>query len=240
MEWAAGVLLEPNVAAQVRAAQKRMLKRGVDWTAGEGYRDFAGQVFQKQRWTALGQPGNAATPGTSSHGLAQALDWNREAYTDAENQIISEELERMGLIQNISNESWHRANVGAITASLEVEDIIIPEEPESELDMKTSWIEGRGAVLMTDGGYTGLNDEEWGLFKRLEKSKPGEVEVFNNLQMDMMQNCVRRARGAEFEPFDYNRVAAAIVAKLPAQSIAFTKEELAKTLLDTQAERLRA
>lgn len=39
-----------------------------------GYRDFEGQVYQKEKWTSNGKPQNAATPGTSNHGFGIAVD----------------------------------------------------------------------------------------------------------------------------------------------------------------------
>lgn len=38
------------------------------------YRDYAGQVYWRNYWCGLGQCGNAATPGTSSHGEGLTVD----------------------------------------------------------------------------------------------------------------------------------------------------------------------
>ena len=40
----------------------------------DGLRTYQGQVKAKQKWIALGDPGNAATPGTSNHGFGVAVD----------------------------------------------------------------------------------------------------------------------------------------------------------------------
>ena len=41
---------------------------------GSHYRDFDGQVYQRNKWAAKGKPGNAAKPGTSNHGWGLAID----------------------------------------------------------------------------------------------------------------------------------------------------------------------
>lgn len=48
---------------------------GRDLLMAQGYRDYADQVKMKALWTARGTPGNAATPGTSNHGLGLSVDF---------------------------------------------------------------------------------------------------------------------------------------------------------------------
>jgi hypothetical protein len=47
---------------------------GVQLSAAECYRDYAGQVYQRNYWCKLGICGNAAVPGYSNHGWGKAVD----------------------------------------------------------------------------------------------------------------------------------------------------------------------
>lgn len=47
---------------------------GYDIPINDAYRDYAGQVQARAEWCAMGKCENAATPGTSNHGWALAID----------------------------------------------------------------------------------------------------------------------------------------------------------------------
>jgi hypothetical protein len=62
---------------------------GVNLQAVECYRDYAGQVYERNYWCKLNICGNAAVPGTSNHGWGKAVDlrdqngsltWNSVGY----------------------------------------------------------------------------------------------------------------------------------------------------------------
>ena len=70
-----GVVLRADAAAMLSELNAAFAARfGRDLRCAQGYRDLAGQFAMKAEWTAKGQPGNAATPGTSNHGLGLAVD----------------------------------------------------------------------------------------------------------------------------------------------------------------------
>jgi hypothetical protein len=62
---AAGSLVALMVAAH---------RAGVNLQPEECYRDFAGQVYERNLWCSLGHCENAAVPGTSNHGWGKAVD----------------------------------------------------------------------------------------------------------------------------------------------------------------------
>ena len=74
----------------------------------EGYRDFATQVYWKDYWTSRGEPGNAATPGTSNHGWGTAVDF-------VISDVTSGSSKRAWLLNHAGNygyaplasEAWH-------------------------------------------------------------------------------------------------------------------------------------
>lgn len=68
------------------------------------YRDYARQVYWKTYWTRLGKPQNAATPGTSNHGLGLAVDINNiSAYNQ---KTLDTVMARHGFVRDTS-ETWH-------------------------------------------------------------------------------------------------------------------------------------
>ena len=65
--------------ARRRRGQSTILPNG----GYSSYRDYAGQLLMKRMWCARGNCGNAATPGTSNHGLGIAVDANNPAGVNA-------------------------------------------------------------------------------------------------------------------------------------------------------------
>lgn len=96
--------LEPNAArAMLSMMQEYNRQTGGYLHPNEGYRTYAGQVYWKDYWTRQGQPGNAATPGTSNHGWGQAVDFN---LTSAQSSWLAANASRFGYTRSTS-ESWH-------------------------------------------------------------------------------------------------------------------------------------
>jgi hypothetical protein len=108
-----GFLLEATAAAQFLAARAFLLTvHGIDILdyVSETYRDWDGQVYQKRRWTLLGKPGNAATPGDSIHGWAKAADFDADALErDGIYGLVMATLARYGFIRDFLDlgETWH-------------------------------------------------------------------------------------------------------------------------------------
>jgi hypothetical protein len=106
-----GFVLERGAALQFLAARAFLLiayRIDILDYISETYRDWAGQVYQKQRWTALGKPWNAAEPGGSVHGWGKAIDFNATAlYADGIYDIVMATLELYGFIRDVDGEDWH-------------------------------------------------------------------------------------------------------------------------------------
>jgi hypothetical protein len=90
------------------------------------YRDYARQVYWKTYWTRLGKPENAATPGTSNHGLALCVDINNiSAYNQKTLDIV---MARHGFVRD-TTESWHYHHTStnpADSGSTPIESIDMP------------------------------------------------------------------------------------------------------------------
>jgi hypothetical protein len=67
--------LQQGFSTALMAAFRDMKAAGLG-TPGitDGFRSYAGQVKTKAKWTARGNPGAAATPGRSVHGIGMAAD----------------------------------------------------------------------------------------------------------------------------------------------------------------------
>jgi hypothetical protein len=106
-----GFRLEAGAARQFLGAAAELKRdHGINLVAyvSETYRDFAGQVYQKIRWTNLGKPWNAADPGGSIHGWAKAVDFNADALmNDGIYDIVMAVLEKYGFIRDVDGENWH-------------------------------------------------------------------------------------------------------------------------------------
>lgn len=74
--WAPGFKIECSAKTALDQLNEKYKAEhgGRSLTINSSYRDFAGQVYQRNRWCAQGACGNAAKPGTSNHGWAVAVD----------------------------------------------------------------------------------------------------------------------------------------------------------------------
>ena len=104
-----GLYLKPDAASAMLSLLREYNRQtGGYLHPNEGYRTYAGQVYWKDYWTRQGKPGNAATPGTSNHGWAQAVDFNLNS---AESSWLGSNASRYGYRRS-STESWHFDYVG--------------------------------------------------------------------------------------------------------------------------------
>lgn len=69
------------VAALTKLNAEFRAQFGYDLTLNDAYRDYANQVQARSDWCALGKCQNAATPGTSNHGWALAIDIGQKNHT---------------------------------------------------------------------------------------------------------------------------------------------------------------
>jgi hypothetical protein len=99
---------------QLEAAYKAKFNKPM---SASGNRSFQTQVELKESWTAKGKPSYAATPGTSNHGWAKAIDISvlfpsaNGPYADADAAFASGEykwLARKASRYNFSNPAWAR------------------------------------------------------------------------------------------------------------------------------------
>lgn len=101
--------LEPATARAWVAACDELVRLGYSRPTiakpDGAYRDYAGQVRMKKYWTAQGKPLNAATPGTSNHGLGTCVDiyenwrWPRK--------VLVEVMRKHGFVFDYPPELWH-------------------------------------------------------------------------------------------------------------------------------------
>lgn len=68
------VYLQPEMAEKYYALKAGAEAAGHKIWLTDGYRSYAGQVACKAKWTNLGKPQYAATPGRSNHGWGMAFD----------------------------------------------------------------------------------------------------------------------------------------------------------------------
>jgi hypothetical protein len=102
-----------SLAALIAAARYN----GIALDTSECYRNYAGQVYQRNYWCGQGICANAATPGYSNHGWGKAVDfkvtnmplnWTSFAYT-----WLTLNAGRFGFIHpDVVNEVWHWEWVG--------------------------------------------------------------------------------------------------------------------------------
>lgn len=104
---AAAALLDMNTAYRAEF--------GNNIIVNDAYRDYAGQVEQREYWCARGSCGNAAAPGTSNHGWALAVDLGGgiNSWTSSEHAWMVENAATYGYFNpdwaaagNL-NEPWH-------------------------------------------------------------------------------------------------------------------------------------
>lgn len=127
--WASGLAL-PEVAHQWNLmADACERETGYRLDASEGYRDYPTQVHVKAVKTAEGRPQDAATPGTSGHGDAKAIDAGSGAGYDGSvvETWLEHNLAKFGFSRPFSWELWHLLYVGNPTITQEEEDMS-PEE----------------------------------------------------------------------------------------------------------------
>lgn len=113
---APGYYLRSDAAAQLAAMNEDYRdKFGVNIIVNDAYRDYAGQVEQREYWCARGSCGNAAAPGTSNHGWALAVDLGGgiNSWVSAEHDWMVENAATYGYYNpdwaaagNL-NEPWH-------------------------------------------------------------------------------------------------------------------------------------
>lgn len=104
-----GGLLAPLPARAWNAMCARCRRLGVAVPMPNGpdssYRSFARQVFWKAWWTARGAPGNAATPGTSNHGIGKSVDSNDGGTIESQGPPFG-----WGVYSDAPWESWHQTH----------------------------------------------------------------------------------------------------------------------------------
>tara|TARA_Y100001963_G_scaffold151396_1_gene234148 strand:- start:2345 stop:3448 length:1104 start_codon:yes stop_codon:yes gene_type:complete len=68
----------------------------------DGLRTYQGQIKAKQKWASRGQPGMAATPGTSNHGFGVAVDLDVPGYDSTEYKWLANNASKY----NFVNPAW--------------------------------------------------------------------------------------------------------------------------------------
>jgi hypothetical protein len=214
-----GFLLEATAAIQFLAARAFLLSvYGIDILdyVSETYRDWDGQVYQKRRWTLLGKPWNAATPGDSIHGWAKAIDFDADALErDGIYGLVMAVLARYGFIRDFLDigETWHtsfREASVTVTASSDFTPLkkglfMALTEDEERRILNTSDNLDR-FLLQARGPYAGSTvDMILSLWDRSNNQEQDRVEVRDN---------VRKAVYMLIDAQQSDQIAAAAVAQL--------------------------
>lgn len=132
--WAPGYQLECTAASALTALNEKYKAdhNGASLGISDAYRDYAGQVYQRDRWCSKGACSNAATPGTSNHGWALAVDFKDfgsvNSYTDADYAWMKANGEAYGWYHppymdeggKGPHEPWHFEFRGGVTATAAV------------------------------------------------------------------------------------------------------------------------
>lgn len=91
-------------------------KNTYNFTIIESWRSPSQQVYQKEKWTKKGKPGNAATPCCSNHGSGNAVDLKLNGGSmswDANKKSgLTACMNANGLYANLSSEAWHWSLTG--------------------------------------------------------------------------------------------------------------------------------
>lgn len=166
--FAPGFFLRSDAVAQLVLMNEAYRKEfGVNIVVVDTYRDYAGQVEQRELWCARGSCGNAAPPGTSNHGWALAGDFGGPLYEwdSPEHDWMEEHAAEYGYINpdwaapDLKNEPWHWDFWG-------VEGGGDGSNPSAEGDAQEY---ARGRVV--DDDYYGLTldgpDGQWACLKTL-------------------------------------------------------------------------
>lgn len=101
-------LLRKDASRAYTALHNYAVERwGISMALGEGsirraYREYPAQVAARQMWCAQGRCGNAATPGTSNHGLGINVD----LVTRQQRWVIDQVGARFGFSKRWSDAAW--------------------------------------------------------------------------------------------------------------------------------------
>lgn len=137
--FAPGHRLECTAAAAlVQLNEAYKAEHGRDLGLTSSYRDYAGQVYQRERWCSRGQCGNAAQPGTSNHGWGKAVDFagfgSLGVYTDPDYVWMASNGPRFGWVHPETmgpggrgpHEPWHFEFRGTPTPRATAAGTVVP------------------------------------------------------------------------------------------------------------------
>jgi len=241
--WA---LLSPRTAQKYLGVKAELRRRGqpeMEITQPDGaYRTYDRQVYWKAYWTARGLPLNAATPGFSNHGEAEA--WDILNVVIFHKPTLLEVLALFGLVCDVSTEPWHVHDAGApITfAGAGAASPITEQKPKGDITMYLTRNE-QGIFINTEIGAAHLTQVSHAdLFLRV-LNNPNPGDTFNSAQTDIMSvykdqanarvNDATLAAIRAIKPFDSAAAATSIANTLKAMGIVIDYTKVA-TAVDTQ------
>lgn len=196
IETGAGGLLRPDVARQhavMAAAFERDI--GTPLIYSEGYRPLTRQNLKWSQYLAGGTL--AAFPGSSTHGLAETIDYASGVGwpNTAASKWMDAHGPAYGFVADVPSERWHRHYIGNPTITTPPAPAVRPALPKETADMKTikggkSWhliaADGRSFIfrdLEVQPGKIFKGSELRDLFQRIEASTPAQPAEFNDLQI---------------------------------------------------------
>lgn len=152
MEDGAGGLARPDVAVQ-HALMAAHFERdlGIPLVVSEGYRPLERQAL---KWAQYHRGGTlAAYPGTSSHGLAETIDYASGVGwpNTAASRWMDTHGPAYGFVADVPSERWHRhyARTPTITPAT-APAVAVRIEPEEDTDMPLILSTSKGQGLLTD------------------------------------------------------------------------------------------
>lgn len=100
-----GHFLAPKVASSFKVMKAAAAMQGINLAINNAYRSFEQQVDMARRFGLYSQGGRAAQPGTSNHGLGQAIDLNVKSNPGSV-EWLKANAAKYGF-KNIPREPWH-------------------------------------------------------------------------------------------------------------------------------------
>ena len=207
------------------------------------YRDYAGQVRQKQIWTAKGNPNMAAAPGYSTHGFGVTVDINNIGRFNLVQ--LERIMAKFGFKRTIAKESWHFQYLGGYSAP--AGSIGTPIEEDGLSAAEVSAIQAHTQAVANNlardlsAGITNhtqavannlLRDLSAVEAAGLGENREHAQAVANNLSRDLAALIVAQAAGDALV-VNYDKLAAAIAPLLRVDYAA-----LAKAVNDDASKRL--
>lgn len=185
--WTPSRTLRTDARDAVVTLNKAFLaKFGTNLAVNEGYRNLENQKKEKDYWTGQGHPEYAATPGTSNHGWALAMDigvgrtdWNNPVYLWMKSNAPQHGWTHPAGAEPGGSypEAWHWEFTGSDAAQPET-------KPQPETNPSTGNEEDDMANVITVSVPNGSGQSWWSL----NMGDNTKARIINGTQLDFRRN----------------------------------------------------